>query len=164
MPFSPSATQTTQLKRGDGAGTEVFTAIPGMTSINPIGMARSLIDITNFDSALREYRLAIPDGQEIACQAWYDEADLQQKGLKDDLIAGTLRNFQMIFPMKVGGVTAGKIAFTGLVMGWNIQTEIDSAQRLSFTIKPTGNLTVTAPTDALAADDDELGLDDAEAA
>jgi hypothetical protein len=163
MVFNPSATQTTKLKRGDGAGTEVFTDIPGLTSINPIGMARSLIDITNFDSTLREYRLAIPDGQEIAVQAWYDVADLQHKGLKDDLLSGVLRNFQMIFPLVPPQVTAAKIAFTGLVMGWNVQVEIDSVQRLSFTIKPTGNLVVTAPTamEGFAADED---LEDAEAA
>jgi hypothetical protein len=158
MPFNPSATQTTKLERGDGAGTEVFTAIPGLTSINPIGMARSLIDITNLDSTLREYRLAIPDGQEIACEAWYDETDITQKALLTDLQTGRLANFKMKFPLRQGNTTPGIFAFTGLVMGWNVTTEIDSAQRLSFTVKPTGNLVFTSPAESLMADDgnDEL--------
>lgn len=132
-------TQGTILRRGDGASPEVFTDVPGITSIDPVGFSRSLIDVTDLLSLAREYKLALKDGQEINVEAWYDPDDTEHAGLRDDLNTGVTRTFELQLTDSPPQV----ITITGLVMNWSIGAQIDNVYPLRFTIKPTGDLTFT---------------------
>lgn len=133
-------TQGTKFQRGDGASPEVFTDIPLLTRIAGAGASRGLIDTTNLASLAREYRMALKDGREINIDAQYDPDDLQQAGLKADLDAGTRRNFRMIL---TDTSPSEQWNFTGLVMDWNVDVDIDNVYILHITIKPTGNIVIT---------------------
>jgi hypothetical protein len=130
-------TQGTVLKRGSGTGSpETFTAIKNITSINPMGKSRALIDVTNLDSTSREYKLAIKDGQEIQVEINYDPSDTQHNGLSTDCDDGTARHFQML----LADSPATTFTFTALVMNWSMNTAIDSVGKLTVTLKPTGDI------------------------
>ena len=116
----------------------MYTPIPGITSIDPIGASRSLIDVTHLGSVAREYRLALKDGQEINCEGWYDPSDAEQAGLKTDLDNGTVRPFKITLTDS----PATEIVFEGLVMSWSLGAPIDNVYPLRFTIKPTGEMTI----------------------
>lgn len=132
-------TQGTVLARGDGASPEVFTDIPQLTSIDPVGFQRSLIDVTDLLSEAREYKLALKDGQEINCEAWYDPDDTTQAGLRDDLNDGITRNFTLTLTDSPPQV----ITFQALVMNWSLGAQIDNVYPLRFTLKPTGDMIFT---------------------
>jgi predicted secreted protein len=106
-----------------------------VTSIDPIGSARSLIDVTTLCSTAREYRLALQDGQEINVEAFYDPLDTTQAALRTALEAGTILGFRIILTDESPGT---QIDFDGLVMAWNIGAAIDNVYPLRVTIKPTG--------------------------
>jgi hypothetical protein len=128
----------TKIARGDGASPEVFTDVPQVTSITPVGQERSLIDVTNLDSAAREYMKAIKDGQEINIEAQYDPDNAVHSGLRTDLNAETSRNFRVTFTDS----PAQTVSFAGMVTNWSIvDISIDNVLTLNVTIKPTGDLT-----------------------
>jgi len=129
-------TQGTTLKRGDGGAPEVFAEVPLITNIDPIGVARSLQDVTHLKSTAREYRLQIKDGQEINVEGFYDPSDAQHEGLRSDLDDGTRRNFKI--ELTDGPATV--ISFTALVTNWSLGVPIDNVYPLRFTLKPTGDL------------------------
>lgn len=106
-----------------------------VNSIDPVGSARSLIDVTTLCSTAREYRLALQDGQEISVEAFYDPSDNTQAALRTALEAGTILGFKIILADDSPGT---EISFLGLVMGWNIGASIDNVYPLRVTIKPTG--------------------------
>ncbi len=131
-------TQGATFQRGDAASPEVFTTVPGLVNIGETGVERSLIDTTNLASTLREWKGASPDGAEIDLDFQYD-ATAQQAGLKADLDANTVRNFQINIqdsPVKV-------FAFQGLVISWKVSNPIDAVVPLAVRVKITGSLTIT---------------------
>jgi hypothetical protein len=121
----------------------VENPVPNITSIDPIGQARSLIDVTTLSSSSREYRLALKDGQEINCEGFYDPGDLQQAGLKSDLDNGTRRDFVVKL---TDDSPATQASFTALVMNWSIGAPLDNVYPLRFTLKPTGDITIADAT------------------
>jgi hypothetical protein len=132
------------------AGTALYRVVSGVenpvpliTSIDPIGQARSLIDVTTLSSNAREYRLALKDGQEINCEGFYDPGDLQQAGLKSDLDNGTRRDFVVRL---TDDSPAQQVSFTALVMNWSLGVPLDNVYPLRFTLKPTGDLTLADST------------------
>jgi hypothetical protein len=103
-----------------------------VTSIDPIGSARGLIDVTTLCSEAREYKLALQDGQEIKVEAFYDPNDAVQEMLRLALENGTTVSFKIV-------LSSGRIfLFDALVTGWSIGAAIDSVYPLHLTLKPTG--------------------------
>jgi len=131
-------TQGATFQRGNAASPEVFTTVDGLVNIGETGVERSLIDTTDLSSTLREWKGAIPDGAEIDLDFQYT-ASAPQVGLKADLDANTVRNFQINIqdsPVKV-------FAFQGLVISWKISNPIDAVVPLAVRVKITGSLTIT---------------------
>lgn len=131
-------TQGTVIARGDGASPEVFTAIPQVTSINPVGQSRGEIDVTNLSSAAREYKKSLEDGQEIQLAIQYDPDDTQHAGLRTDMKGETARNFRITLTDS----PAQTISFAAQVMSWSLgEISPDNVYTLDVTLKPTGDLT-----------------------
>ena len=125
----------TQLFRGDGASPEVFAQVTQTTGITPLGKTRSLIDITNHASTVREYSVAIPDGSELQVEVQYDPDDLQQTGCFTDLSNGVARNFRI----DMADSPSTQWSFTALVTRWELGFPIDNVVPLTMTLKVTGN-------------------------
>lgn len=131
-------TEGTVLRRGDGASPEVFTAVPNITSIDPVGTQRGLIDVTNLSSSLREYKTALPDGQEINIEGQFDPGEAQHTGIRDDAqTANLVRNFEI--ELQTSPVLT--ISFGALVTNWSTGAPIDNVYPFRATLKPTGSIT-----------------------
>jgi len=128
------------IKRGDGAGTEVFTAISEVLSMSGLGKTNPLVEVTSFDSTGREYIAGLADGTEIALECNYLPADTQQQGLISDVDAGTVRNFQILI---TDGTTPKTYAFAVTPLSWVINPSFDDKNTLTFTLKISGAITVT---------------------
>jgi hypothetical protein len=136
----------------DTVGTEFFVAQVAtpqspldyasfcVTSIDPIGMSRSLIDVTTLCSEAREYQLALQDGQEIAVEGFYDPADATQIQLRQALVSGDPVDFRIIFST----TPQDELTFEAFVMEWSTGAAVDGVYPLRLRLKPTGALTFTS--------------------
>jgi len=127
------------IKRGDGAGTEVFTAISEVLSMSGLGKTNPLVEVTSFDSTGREYIAGLADGTEITLECNYLPADTQQQGLISDVDAGTIRNLQVVI---TDGTTPLTYSFAVTPLSWVINPSFDDKNTLTFTLKISGAITV----------------------
>jgi predicted secreted protein len=128
----------TQLKRGDGAGPEVFTAIANATSISAPGLSRNTIDVTAHDSPdqYAEFVGGIIDPGEVSIDVNYDPA------VHDTLIADLEdtdpRNYQLVFP-DAGATTW---SFAAVLTGFEATAPFDDKLTASLTYKVSGKPTI----------------------
>ncbi|MEV8552560.1 phage tail tube protein [Streptomyces glaucescens] len=131
----------TQLERGDGAGTEVFTAIANVTNITPPSIERETIDVTAHDSpdGWREHVGGLKDGGEVEIELNYDprEHDVLVADFEDD----APRNYRIVFPG-----TLGQWAFKAIMSGFESQAPHDDKLSATVTFKVSGKPTITAGT------------------
>jgi hypothetical protein len=88
----------TKLERGDGGGTEVFTAIAEIRSISGPGESVPTSDASSLESTAAEVVPGLFDGGEVTFEMIHVGSNPQQQGLRADMVAGTLRNFKLKFP------------------------------------------------------------------
>lgn len=122
---------------GDGASpVQTFNSFC-VTSIDTVGSERALIDTTTLCSEVREYRLALKDGQEITIEAFYDPTDTVQRQLRTALDNGTETSFRIILSDGHGGSPTGTtISFTALVLNWSTGAAVDGVYPLRLRLKP----------------------------
>ena len=131
--------QGTTLGRGDAASPEVFTTIPQVITIGETGVERSLKDVTDLSSTIREFDSNLPEGTELSCEAWYDPVDAVHAGLKADLDNNVARNFELTLTDSPAEVHS----FTARVIGWKVgEIEVDGHYRLLFNLKITTSYTI----------------------
>jgi len=128
------------ISRGDGAGPEVFTPFPEVTSLSGLGKTNPLVEVTSFDSAAREYIAGLADGTEVTLEANYLPADAQQQGLIADVDGGLNRNFEILI---TDGVTPLTYAVTFTCLSWVINPSYDDKNTITFTLKISGDITVS---------------------
>lgn len=133
-----------QLKRGDGASPEVFTAIAEVFAANLPSLSRAALDATSHDSAdaFREFVGGLAEGGEISVEAHYLPANATHgfsTGLGSDFNDKTVRNFKMVLPNSLG-----TWAFSALVTKYNPTSPVDGKMTLSVTLKISGKPTFTA--------------------
>lgn len=128
-----------KMYRGDAASPEVFTEITQLRSASSVGASRSLIDVTHCSSTQRTYKLALKDGDELSFTHLYDPDDTAQSGLFTDMNNGTSRNFRL----DLSDSPATQVAFTGLVVGWNIDNNLETEVPLNYRVKVTSGPTYT---------------------
>jgi len=126
------------LKRGDGAGSEVFTAIGEVISISGIGGGSpSEIDVTNLASTGKEFLLGLKDEGEISISLNLDTADTMQTGLRTDRDANTLRNFTLDLTDSGPSV----LSFSAYVKTFNIGLGVDEKINLEVSLRISGVVT-----------------------
>lgn len=126
------------MARGDGSSPEVFTTIPNMISMTPVGQTRALLNVTNISSVSQEYLPDLPDGQEIQLEMQYDPKSLTQARLLTDLRDGIPLSFHAVFPWVS---PAQVVNFLAVVTNWSVTDLIlDSVAKLAVTLKPTSDL------------------------
>lgn len=131
----------TELQRGDGAGTEVFTAIANVTSIKGPELSRETIDVTahNSDDAWMEFVGGLKDGGEVSCDINYDPA-------LHDVLAGDFddvdpRNYKLAFPVTPAVVWS----FTAILTEFSSEAPYDDKLAASLTFKVSGKPTIGTP-------------------
>lgn len=140
MTTNAIATQGTLLKRGDGGGPEVFTAIGEVADISGPGGTANIIDATHLASTFREKVMGLPDEGQITFTLNYVPGDAQQQGLKTDRANRTLRNFQLVLT-DAGNETG---SFAAYVIGFNLNIQAEDIVRASVTLEITGAVTWVA--------------------
>ena len=128
----------TQLKIGNGGGPETFTLV-GQGKVTGFDAMNDVVEATNFDSdgGAAEYVAGILKFGPIQFDGNYI-ADSTQQGLYTDLAAGTVRNFQLIFP----SATSKTVAFVAIVNKWSVKSTHNGLLTLSATLQVTGLPTI----------------------
>jgi len=129
-----------QLKRGDGAGPEVFTAIADPTSISGPGLSRETIDVTSHGSVdgWMEFLGGLKDGGEVSIDVNYDPAN--HDFLVDDFEDAAPRNYQIVFP----DPDETTWSFGAILTGFEPEAPYDDKLAASLTFKVSGKPTIAA--------------------
>lgn len=101
----------TLLQRDDGTGT--FVTIAEVMDINGPAISHVIEDATNMDSPsgwAEKVAVGVKEAGDVTFQVHTIHSNATQDGLRSDLVAGTARNYRVIFP---GG--AQRLAFAGIV-------------------------------------------------
>ena len=127
-----------------GFGTQLLRAgyhIAELTNLSGLSMTSDPIDVTSNDSddSCREYIAGIRDGGELSIEGNFILTDAYgQVQLKTDMLAGTRREFEMVFPMSMGA----SWVFNGDVTAFDTSAPIDDKVSVSATIKVSGKPTL----------------------
>ena len=129
----------TQLKRGDGATPEVFTALANVTSIDPPSFAREALDVTAHDSPdkHREFVGGAVDPGEVSVDINYDPAD--HDSLIVDLVDDDPRNYQIVFPTS----PVATWAFAAVMTGFSAKAPFEGKLAATLKFKVSGKPTIT---------------------
>lgn len=125
------------VKRGDGAGTEVFTVVPEMTIAPNLGADYGQIEVSNYDSVTNKEYIAefLGDGKDVDLEWNLILGNAEQEGVVADIEAGLNRNYQMIVTNGTETLTS---TFTLTPKGWGRTTSLTEAHKLSATFKISG--------------------------
>lgn len=117
------------LKRGDGAGTEVFTVVPELKIAPSVGVNKDKIKVSNFDSVdNHEYiAAALGEGIDVTLEFNLVLGDSEQAALRDDVNNSVNRNFKMVL---TDGTTTLTRSFTVTMTGWNEDYSFEDAHKL----------------------------------
>lgn len=127
---------------GNGASPEVFTRYCEVIDLGGLGQANELVEATTFCSGgNKEYVGGLADGKEVTIQANYDPDNATQAALIAAVVAKTVKNFHVIVehdsPTSV-------FAFSGTMLSWEFVPSKSDVNKISFTFKITGGITITA--------------------
>lgn len=124
----------TELRRGDGAPTEVFTAIAEATSISGPGIEREEIDVTSHQSpnAWMEFIGGLKNAGEVSAEVNYDP--VEHDSLVADFNDADPRNYQLAFPTSPETVWS----FAAILTGFEPDSPHDDKLSAELTFKITG--------------------------
>lgn len=128
----------TQLQRGDGAATEVFTAIANITSIDPPSIERETLDVTTHGSPdqWREHLGGLKDGGEVSFDLNYDPTE--HDTLVADFDDTEARNYKVVWPASLGSWE-----FAAILTGFEPSAPHDEQLTASVTLKVSGKPVLT---------------------
>ncbi len=133
----------TLLQVGDGGAPEAFTTIAEVTEISGPSLVLDPLDVTSHESpgAFREFVGGLLDGGEVTFTINYvptGSTHDASTGIIADMIARTVRNFQVIFP----DVGATVWSFAALVTAFEPAEPVDDRLSAEVTLKVTGQPTL----------------------
>ena len=98
MTVNPVAGKGAQLKIGNGASTEVFTALGRLENVNIAGLSRQIINLTTHDIDYIQKLASFRDNGAITFGVALDSADTQHLLLFTKFFSAAKTNFQLILP------------------------------------------------------------------
>lgn len=128
--------QGTLLKRGDGAATEVFTAIPEIKTFSGPGGSASVIDVTDLSSTGKEKRMGLKDEGQLQFTINYIPDNAQHIALRQDRNDRVLRNFQMVFT----DTGATQWDFSAYVTSFSVAGGVDGVIEATVTLEISGSI------------------------
>lgn len=130
----------TLLKRGDGGSPETFTTVPEVRSISGPTMETDEADVTTHSSAasgaFREFILTLIDAGTVEFDMNYVPGNAVHQGIRNDFLARTTRNWQLVLPSAVQ-----TLSFAGYVKTMPMEFPVDDAITVKVTIRLTGAVT-----------------------
>lgn len=128
-----------QLRRGDGAGPEVFTAIADITNLSGPSLSRNTVDVTSHGSpdAYMEFLGGLKDAGEVSVDINYQPS--VHDVLVDDFDDTAPRNYQIVFP-DVGTTTW---TIKAILTGFEPESPYDDKAAASLTFKISGKPTIS---------------------
>ncbi len=133
----------TLLQSGDGQAPETFTTIAEVTEIGGPSLVLDPLDVTSHESpgAFREFVGGLLDGGEVTFTINYVPTAGTHDGttgLVADMVARTVRNYQLIFP----DVGLTQWDFSALVTAFEPAEPVDDRLSAEVTLKVTGQPTL----------------------
>lgn len=119
-------------------GVVAYVNIPEINSFSGIGKTNPLVDVTNFDSAGREYIAGLADGKEVTMECNYLPGDTVQIALETAVDNGSNVFFEVIFN---DGTTTETYEFEVTALEWEIGPQFDEKNTRNFTFKISGGIT-----------------------
>lgn len=128
------------LKMGDGASTEVFTAIGGIVNLSGPELSVEEIEATSLDSTggYKEYIPGMKDGGAVSFTMHFSN-DAQQRTLRGKLGAASPTNYKVTLPTSPPCV----ITFAGNLTSWSQSTEANAPMTADVNLKISGAPTFT---------------------
>lgn len=128
-------------ERGDGGSPEAFERLCQAMNINGLGETNDLVDVTTFCSnGNREYISGLADGQEMTVEANYESGDALITAMINDVKNKTNKNYRVI---EDNGSPETVYSFAGTPLSWVLNPSVDDKNTISFTIKISGEITIT---------------------
>jgi hypothetical protein len=121
---------------GDGGGPETFTKIPGPTDIEFTPPQPERIDVTNHDSAAREYLQGLGAEGEVSFEIQFDAAEPMHLDVRDKHGVSQPTNFRVIFPDAQN--TQADFAAT---VATQFRLPVEGAQIMAVTLAISGAIT-----------------------
>lgn len=127
----------TTIAKGDGAGSEVFTALGEVVDIRPPGLTRDVADATHHGSAnrIREKIAGLRDNSPATIELNYIPGGTAWDALKASYDLDVPGNFKITFP------NAETVIFPCLVTNLSPVTPLGDVMRLTAELTPTGGAT-----------------------
>lgn len=131
------------LKRGDGAGPEVFTSVGNIENVKGPGMSVVFDDASDLDSTWEEVKPTLKDGGEVSFDIfWLPSSETQQAGIWTDFGALTKRNWQIVDTGTTPNITTW--AFAAYVSKIEPNYAKKALAKASITLRVTGAVTKSA--------------------
>jgi hypothetical protein len=110
-----------------------WTQIKNLKSFTGLDGSPSDIDITNLDSTAKEYTPGLVDNGMFSGEVDRDQSDAGQLAFDAARVAGTTKNFKLVFPSSVATAT-----FSGYVKKFGLAGGVDQVLKTPFDIRITG--------------------------
>lgn len=124
------------LKRGNGAGTEVFVAVPEMILAPILGQAFGEIEVSNYDSTAKEYIAELlGEGNEVDVEFNLILGDVNQALVLADVQGGVTSNYEMIVTDGTNILTS---TFALTPKSWSREPSFTNQHKFSFGFKISG--------------------------
>lgn len=116
------------------------TALEEILSVSGLGKSNDIIEVTNFDSpaGTKEYIPGLADGSEISIECNYIDDAAGQIALQSAVNAGSNVAVVMTYD-----TTAKTYTFNAAAQGWTISPSTTDQNRIEFTLKVSGDISVT---------------------
>lgn len=125
---------------GDGGSpTEAFTSIGNVIDFNGPTLSNPRIDVTNLDSAAREYLPDLPESGQVTANVHNQASSTQHQQLFADLNAGTSRNYRQ----QLSTTTEPRFDFNAFVEGMPFSGGVGNAVQFALTLTINGAVSAT---------------------
>jgi hypothetical protein len=122
---------------------ETMSAVPEVRSLSGLGKTNPLVDVTNFDSAAREYIAGLADGQEVTLECNYLPGNTVQGNMITGVNNGVNRYLRVRVQDAVHSPTTTKTYTMEVTMlSWVLNPSFEDANTMTFTMKISGDITV----------------------
>lgn len=127
--------QGMELRIGNGASPEVFTAISEISTFSGPGGAATIIDVTDLSSLAKEKRMGLADEGQLSFTINYIPNDTQHALLRTQRANRQETNFKLIFTDDSPSTTW---SFAAFVTGFSVTAAVDGVVQANVTLEITG--------------------------
>ncbi len=130
-----------QLKMGDGASPENFTAVAHIGDVKGPNMAQDTVEATHHGSSAKEFLATIEDGGEISLPINWDPAEATHKNTAGGLAYAfknkQKKNWQLVYPTANNDM----LSFAAFVVGFEPSGAVAGKLTAEIKLRVTGPVT-----------------------